>query len=154
MKRKYFWYLLGIMLLLQVFRPDFSDPKSEISDNFLSIHHPKAEVAQTMRSACWDCHSNQLNKPWYAEIAPVSWWIKHHMDEGRHELNFSEWGKYSLKKKKHKLHECLEMLEEDEMAPGYYKFMHREARLDDAKRNELMSYLRVLETQIASESGK
>jgi hypothetical protein len=35
------------------------------------------------RSACYDCHSNETRYPWYSHIAPVSWWMKHHINEAR-----------------------------------------------------------------------
>jgi hypothetical protein len=41
--------------------------------------------------ACFDCHSNETQWPWYSGIAPISWLLQRHVDEGRRELNFSEW---------------------------------------------------------------
>ena len=41
--------------------------------------------------ACFDCHSNQTRSYWYEKVAPISWWIKNHVDEGRAKLNFDEW---------------------------------------------------------------
>ena len=40
---------------------------------------------------CFDCHSNETRWPWYTSIAPVSWLTQRDVDEGRAELNFSEW---------------------------------------------------------------
>ena len=33
--------------------------------------------------ACYGCHSNEVDWPWYANVAPVSWAIADHVDEGR-----------------------------------------------------------------------
>ena len=55
----------------------------------------RSEVGSTLARACGDCHSNQTSLPWYGHVAPVSWWIKSHVREGREELNFSEWTRYS-----------------------------------------------------------
>src|SRR5690348_18457917 len=41
--------------------------------------------------ACFDCHSNETVWPWYSNIAPLSWLIQHDVDEGRQNLNFSDW---------------------------------------------------------------
>ena len=41
--------------------------------------------------ACYACHSNETKWPWYSNIAPGSWLIQKDVDEGRDELNFSEW---------------------------------------------------------------
>jgi len=40
--------------------------------------------------ACMDCHSNQTVWPWYSYVAPVSWWIANHVNEGRDKLNFDD----------------------------------------------------------------
>lgn len=40
--------------------------------------------------ACYDCHSNETEWPWYTNIAPMSWLIQRDVDGGREELNFSE----------------------------------------------------------------
>lgn len=42
-------------------------------------------------AACFDCHSNQTHTYWFEKIAPLSWWIKSHVDGGRRRLNFDEW---------------------------------------------------------------
>ena len=43
-------------------------------------------------ASCFDCHSNETEWPWYSNIAPFSWRIQSHVDEGREVLNFSQWG--------------------------------------------------------------
>jgi hypothetical protein len=50
-----------------------------------------SEGGNTLTRACGNCHSNQMTLPWYGHIAPVSWWIKSYVREGREELNFSDW---------------------------------------------------------------
>jgi len=67
-------------------------------------------------NACFDCHSNQVVWPWYSNIAPVSWWVQDHVDEGRSELNFSEWDR-----NQEEAHESTETILEGEMPPSYYK---------------------------------
>ncbi len=42
--------------------------------------------------ACYDCHSNETIWPWYSNVAPVSWLVQRDVEEGRDEVNFSEWG--------------------------------------------------------------
>jgi len=52
-----------------------------------------------LRRACFDCHSNQTQWPWYAYVAPVSWSVAHDVNEGRRELNFTEWNRASARKR-------------------------------------------------------
>ncbi|MEF3191713.1 MAG: heme-binding domain-containing protein [Campylobacterales bacterium] len=49
------------------------------------------EIKPILQKHCFDCHSNHVVKPWYASIAPISWWIASHVNEGRKALNFSTW---------------------------------------------------------------
>ena len=66
--------------------------------------------------ACFDCHSNQVVWPWYSNIAPVSWWVQDHVDEGRSKLNFSAWDR-----NQEEAHESAESVLDGEMPPNYYK---------------------------------
>ena len=83
--------------------------------------------------ACYDCHSNEVTYPWYSNVAPASWAVQRHVDEGRDELNFSE-----LNKRKDG-DEAAETVEDGSMPPFYYMLTHPEARLTDAEKQELIS---------------
>lgn len=93
---------------------------------------PPADVAATLRRACYDCHSNETVWPWYSRVAPVSWLVAHDVDEGRDELNFSAWGAYDAVKRRKKLNETVKEITEGEMPPWYYVVMHPPARLSPA----------------------
>ncbi|MGV2480164.1 UNVERIFIED_CONTAM: heme-binding domain-containing protein, partial [Salmonella enterica subsp. enterica serovar Weltevreden] len=118
--------------------------------DFISLSSANPEVAGLLRTACYDCHSAQPAFPWYTNIAPVSWWIRHHIDEGQHELNFSDWGSYSEKRKNHKLEECIELVEEGEMPMASYTWMHKEAKLTDAQKLQLVEFFRAVKNSYAS----
>jgi hypothetical protein len=83
--------------------------------------------------ACFDCHSNETHWPWYSRIAPVSWWTQNHVDEGRDELNFSEWS-WSYDE----IDEIAESVMEGEMPPNYYKLLPGSRNLSDRERENLI----------------
>lgn len=62
-----------------------------------------AEVMKIFKTACYDCHSNETVYPWYSNIAPFSWVVSNHINEGRKALNFSTWENYSDEEKKEHL---------------------------------------------------
>ena len=95
-----------------------------------------ARVEELTKRACYDCHSNEVNVPWYGHVAPVSWVVRHHVDEGRAALNFSE-----MDKPQKEAHEAGEELLEGEMPPGYYTAMHATARLTESEVQELAAGL-------------
>lgn len=74
--------------------------------------------------ACFDCHSNETEWPWYTNVAPVSWLTYRDVVEGREVLNFSEWDRPQKK-----ANEAVETLLEGEMPPWYYLPTHPEANL-------------------------
>jgi len=132
--------LLGLVILflgMQLFRIDMDNPVVNYEQDFISMMNPPSEVESILRTSCYDCHSNETNYPWYSNVAPVSWWVEHHIEEGREELNFSEWGTYDAERKDHKLEECAEEVEEGEMPLQPYTITHGNAKLSEEQR-ELM----------------
>jgi hypothetical protein len=83
--------------------------------------------------ACFDCHSNEVEYPWYSKIAPVSWAVQSHVDSGRSKVNYSEWDRPQKKGD-----ESAETVKDGEMPPAYFtRFTHAEARLTDAELRKL-----------------
>ncbi|MBL9017964.1 MAG: heme-binding domain-containing protein [Myxococcales bacterium] len=83
--------------------------------------------------ACFDCHSNETSWPWYSHVAPASWLVQNHVDEGRRVLNFSEWGR-----PQDEADEAAQEVREGEMPPRSYLILHPEARLTAAERDQLV----------------
>ncbi|HLI28326.1 MAG TPA: heme-binding domain-containing protein [Chloroflexota bacterium] len=83
--------------------------------------------------ACYACHSNQTVWPWYSNVAPVSWFIQRDVDRGRRDLNFSEWDRPQREARN-----AVRQVQTGQMPPLYYTWMHPEARLSPAERDELI----------------
>ena len=79
--------------------------------DFLTIKKAPEEVSKVIRNSCYDCHSNETKYPWYSNIAPVSWWMKDHIIDGRKHLNFSTFATYDTERQLRKLDESVEMIE-------------------------------------------
>lgn len=90
--------------------------------------------------ACFDCHSNETDLPWYSNIAPVSWLIYRDINEGREEMNFSEW-RMKSKRVDHAAEEIEEVIRDGEMPPWYYLPLHPPAKLTDAEKQALIEGL-------------
>ena len=103
-------------------------------------------------NACYGCHSNQVEYPSYASVAPISWAIQSHINEGREKLNFSTFTTDS-----YGFDDAVEVIEDGSMPPGYYTAFgrHPEARLTDAEMVELVRGLHATLTLngVNSESG-
>jgi hypothetical protein len=140
MKKIILWGLLAIVVIIQFFRIDKTNPESDPAMDFIAMTNPPAEVTDMLKTSCYDCHSNQAVYPWYTNIAPVSWWIKKHIDEGREHLNFSDWGNYKPGKQEHKLEELYSEVEHREMPLKSYLIIHRDAKLKDAQIREMTDW--------------
>jgi hypothetical protein len=136
--------LIFILLMIQSIQIDKTIEPVNPATDFISVTAANTEVAGLLKTACYDCHSNQPTYPWYTNMAPVSWWIKHHINEGSQHLNFSIWGTYKDKRKNHKLEECIEMIEEGEMPISSYTLMHGDAKLTDAQKLQLVEFFKAL----------
>jgi hypothetical protein len=67
-----------------------------------------------------------------------------HITEGKRELNFSEFGSYSIRRKYKKLEEINEQVKENEMPLSSYTIIHRDAKLDDHKKLLLAGWVTAL----------
>jgi len=134
------WVALGSLVVIQFFRIDKSQPAVDPSLDFLAIESVPIKEATLIKDACYDCHSNEVEYPWYSNIAPVSFWVKGHIDHGIEKLNFSNFGSYDEGKAKHKLEECVEMMEKKSMPLKSYTWLHPEARLTDDTRQSLIDF--------------
>jgi hypothetical protein len=132
--------IIVILLVMQVFRIDKKNPSKNPETDYLYIVKPPAEIANLIKTGCYDCHSNETIYPWYSNIAPLSWIIKSHITEGRDHLNFSEWGYYHAGRRGNKQDECSEMITKNEMPIPSYKLMHSSAKFTNEQKAILIAW--------------
>lgn len=148
MKKKIFLGLLGVLILIQFIRPAKNVSAQIQTNDISSTYAMSAEIGSLLKTACYDCHSNNTNYPWYADIQPVAWWLNHHIVEGKSELNFSEFGAYTLKKQAHKLEEVAELVENGKMPLSSYTIIHNNAKLNDLQKKQIVDWANNLKMQV------
>lgn len=131
-----------LLVVIQFVRIDKTNPPVDVELDFIHVTNAPEGVAEILKSTCYDCHSNETKYPWYSNVAPVSWWLKDHVNEGRDELNFSSWDTYENKRKKHKMDEAIEMVEEGEMPLASYTITHGEAKLTEEQKQKIMDWFK------------
>lgn len=142
--------LVTFVVIQFIARPEkISEPVNE--NDIISVLEIEGPIATMLKSACYDCHSDQPRYPWYASVAPISWKIGEHIEEGRDELNFSKWATYSAKRRDHKLEEMIEEVEEGKMPQPNYVRMHSEAKLTDEQVASLKTWVTAERAKIAPE---
>jgi len=128
--KKVLFAILAIVILIQFIRPEKNNSKDETYAMSTVMEIP-VEVNKIIQTSCADCHSNSTTYPLYSEIAPVSWYLAQHVNEGKEHLNFSEWTTYNKDQKEHLLKDIKEVLNEREMPLKSYLLIHKDAKLTE-----------------------
>jgi hypothetical protein len=68
-----------------------SNPQVAPSRSLFAQAAVPAPVANSLKSACLDCHSNETQWPWYAHAPIASLLLAHDVAEAREHLNLSDW---------------------------------------------------------------
>ncbi len=112
-----------------------------LTTDFVETFNPPLNLSSLLKTSCYDCHSNNTNYPWYNKVQPISWFLEGHINEAKEELNFSEFGDYSNRKKKSKLKSIMSQIKNDEMPLSSYIIMHQNARISERDKLDLEKWL-------------
>jgi hypothetical protein len=91
--------------------------------------------------ACFACHSNEVEWPWYSNVAPASWAVSKHVADGRSAVNYQEWDQPQDEAEK-----SAKEVENGSMPPPYFTVfgLHSEANLTETEKTELIAGLRTI----------
>ena len=140
MKKKLKWIALILIVgfaLLQFTNPARTNPP--VVRDLIAANPPPPEITALLHAACYDCHSYETKWPLYSRIAPSSWLVVRDVNEGRQNLNFSDWPQDPARIAK-RLNHISDELDGGEMPPPKYTLLHPEARLTEAQRKAIMDW--------------
>ena len=137
---------IGIVILVVLvgiqFFPIRNNQSTEVpTTDFVVSYQAPENIGNILHTSCYNCHSNNTNYPWYSHVQPVGWFLESHINKGKKELNFSEFGSYSLRRQKSKLKSMVNQVEKGEMPLSSYTLIHRDARLSIDQKKVLVNYL-------------
>lgn len=132
--------LVCLFILIQLKRPARTNPPIDLSQTIEARTQMSPQVAAIVDRACRDCHSNRTEWPWYTNVAPVSWWITDHVNEGRKNMNISEWGKLASDRQDKKLRQICDEVEDGAMPLSSYLPMHPKAKLSEQDKKTLCDW--------------
>lgn len=135
-------------IAIQFSRPDLTNPPVVQAEALAATTEVPENVAAILKRSCNDCHSNETVYPWYSNVAPFSWLLAEHIEDGRQELNFSVWNSYSAKKKRNKFEEICEQVMSGEMPHSQYLWLHSEARLSEEDKKILCAWAETEKSKI------
>lgn len=125
--------LVGAFVLMQLVPYGWTHSNPPVTS---AAPWPNAEAEAIARQSCYDCHSNETDYPAYSYVAPMSWLVRSDIEEGRSEMNFSEWDPQD-----NKADDAIEEIEEGAMPLSKYTMIHRGAKLTDEEKATLSAAL-------------
>jgi hypothetical protein len=132
--------LLLIFIAIQFIPTNRNQSTEILASDFIKTYNPPTHIANKLKVSCYDCHSNNTYYPWYNKIQPVAWFLENHINEAKEELNFSEFGNYSNRKKKGKLKSIRNEIKDDKMPLKSYTIMHKDAKFTEEEKKQFVKY--------------
>jgi hypothetical protein len=138
MKKTFRWVLIilvGAFVVIQFIRPARTNPAIDPTQTIEASLQVSPQAEALFERSCNDCHSHKTRWPWYSNVAPVSWFVIGHVNDGRSAMNLSQWGGYDKDKQSHRLRDMCEQVQDGEMPLSSYTPLHPGSKLsaDDVK---------------------
>ncbi|WP_312334828.1 heme-binding domain-containing protein [Sphingobacterium sp.] len=145
-RRKIETFKVAIGILIVIFIGiQFIQPLRNQSTEVTSVHierlYPVPQnVKGILTQSCYDCHSNNTRYPWYSRIQPGAWYMAKHVKKGKEELNFSDFGTYSIRKQRSKFRSMSNQVNDGTMPLSSYTLIHRNAILTEEEKKILIQW--------------
>jgi hypothetical protein len=152
MLRRILLTLVVILVIVQFITPAHNEGEATGENDITHAVAVPDTVMSLLKTACYDCHSNHTNYPWYSKITPVNWWLHNHIQEGKRHLNFSEFTSSSYKRKAKRLEEVAETVEKHEMPLNSYLWIHKEAKLNEWQQKLIIDWAKSAEQKVMQDS--
>jgi len=146
--RRIAFTIIGIFVVLQFIRPGRNTMDTPSPHDINTRFAVPPEIQTVLRSSCYDCHSNNTRYPWYAEVQPVGWFLSDDIQNGKKHLNFSEFGRYTVRQQFIRLSDIIEQIDEEKMPLPAYLMIHTDARLSSAQKDLVIAWVRSAEDSI------
>ena len=140
-RKKIIWFvLIAVLILIQLYPVSRPGVSQDNPDDLIKNVEVPIEISIILKSTCYDCHSNETNYPWYANIAPIKWLVYDDVKSAREELNFSEWNVLTKMEMTEILDDISSEVLDGEMPLKIYPLMHPKAKLSKADREAVSEW--------------
>ena len=130
-RRIYLVSVVVALILIQFIRPEKNLGEPDTGTDFIRVSQVPDTLASVFLNSCYDCHSNHTFYPWYSNVAPFSWYLNKHIEEGKAHLNFSSWGIMDKAQKITQLDQLCEEITYGTMPLNSYLWIHPSSKLSE-----------------------
>ena len=139
-KKKMVLAVLVLFLVIQFIQPAHNTSGQLLATDITKTLNVPDKILDIFKNSCYDCHSNDTRYPWYVYIQPMGWVMAGHIKEGKENLNFSDFGSYSVRKQANKLRAIETSVKDGSMPISLYTIMHTDARLSAENKNLIIAW--------------
>ncbi|REE25472.1 heme-binding protein [Winogradskyella pacifica] len=140
--------LLVAFVGIQFVPTERNQNESVPATDFMLVNDIPKNIENKLKTSCYDCHSNNTQYPWYNKIQPAAWFLEDHITEGKSELNFSEWGLLSNRRKASKFRSIIKQIESGEMPLDSYTLIHKDAEFSEEDKTTIIQWMTQLKTNL------
>ncbi|MEO8772264.1 MAG: heme-binding domain-containing protein [Ferruginibacter sp.] len=133
--------LLLLLIAIQFIQPARNCNSEVLSSDIEKVYAVPVKASAILKISCYDCHSNNTHYPWYSFIQPGAWWMSSHIKKGKANLNFSEFGNYSILRQQNKLQAIANSIKDETMPLSSYTLLHKKAKLSQDDKTVLLSWI-------------
>lgn len=144
--------LLAVFIVIQFIQPARNNNEQVLLTDISKLYPFPDSVRAVLKTACYDCHSNRTYYPWYVNIQPVGWMMDRHIKQGKTQLNFSEFGAYTARRRMSKLKAVENSLRDGTMPLASYTLIHRDARLVQTDKTLIIKWAQGIRDSLASKN--
>ena len=133
-----------IFFAIQLIQPAHNKGGQVSSSDFAVLYDVPKPVEYILQNACYDCHSNNTQYPWYSNIQPLAWMMERHIKNGKEKLNFNDFGKNTTRKQISKLKGASNQIKDNAMPIISYSMMHEKANLTHEEKQVVIKWMEQL----------
>ena len=152
LRKKILLAILFVFIGIQFIRPVRNKNRQVLPTDISNLVNIPDSVQIVLKNACYDCHCNNTNYPWYSNIQPMGWLLAKHIKKGKAVLNFSEFGNYSGRKQLSKLTGIANSIRDDNMPLSSYKWMHKNARLSTNEKALIINWVQQSKNSLSAKN--
>jgi len=139
-----------VLVLIQFIHPTRNILKTHQPNNIANGYNMPTDVKAILNKACMDCHSNNTHYLWYFKIQPVDWWLTHHINKGKKQLNFDEYTNKPIRYQYHELEFLIDQVKKEKMPLASYTWVHKNAILNEQEKNTIINWAESIRKEIKS----
>ncbi len=132
--------MIVVALGIQLIRPTRTNPPIDPAQTIDAHVAIPPGTRAILQRACGDCHSNQTRWPWYSNVAPISWFVINHVNDGRRAFNLSDWNAHRPRLTAPPFDRICKDVQSGDMPLSSYLLVHRDARLSPADTDALCAW--------------